>query len=215
MSKSRFAAFVVTVAALGVGVAYASIPGPNGVISACYDNQSGQTRIVDRQTDVPKGCGSRESLISWNQTGPQGLQGNQGLQGDPGVKGDQGLQGDPGPSGGGILYSSFLSTPLTVPDRSQTSAFSVNVLSLSVPAGAYLITYASQATQSAADCRVGSGNLFKAVQDTTVGESVFDTTAIFLPAGGSINLRCTVWDYPYTVSKAKLFAVQAGSLSQQ
>ena len=126
MSKSRFAVLVGTVAALGVGVAYASIPGPNGVIRACYDNQSGQTRIVDLQTGLPKGCGSRESLISWNQTGPKGDKGDQGLKGDPGVKGDpgdpgqkgdpgvkgdQGLQGDPGvkgdpgPSGGGILYS--------------------------------------------------------------------------------------------------------------
>jgi hypothetical protein len=59
--------------ALAAGAAYATIPDAQGVIHACYDNQSGQVRIVDTAPNpLPKGCGAKESAISWNQTGPAG-----------------------------------------------------------------------------------------------------------------------------------------------
>lgn len=94
--------------AVAGGVAYATIPDSNGVINACYDKQSGLLRVFDAQTGTPKGCGTNERALTWNQTGPQGLPGPQGAQGAPGPqgaqgaagpKGDQGPQGAPGPQG--------------------------------------------------------------------------------------------------------------------
>jgi hypothetical protein len=119
------AALVAAVA----GLSYAAIPSADGTIHACYDKGSGQLRISDPGTNVPKACGTKESPISWNQqgqpgpqgpaggegpagpTGPEGQQGPAGPQGERGLagpqgdqgpdgpKGDTGAQGEPGPSG--------------------------------------------------------------------------------------------------------------------
>jgi hypothetical protein len=67
----------------GPGIAYAVIPSPAGVISACYDTNNGQLRVVDLANGA--GCRPSEKSINWNQTGPQGIQGIQGPQGVPGV----------------------------------------------------------------------------------------------------------------------------------
>lgn len=42
-------------------------------------------------------CRSRDTTITWNQTGPQGAQ--QGMTGAPGAKGDTGAVGPAGPAG--------------------------------------------------------------------------------------------------------------------
>lgn len=78
------------VAAFAVAaVAYGAIPGAGGVISACYDKQSGQMRIYDAEGGLPKGCGKAEAAISWNQQGPKGDQGDTGPQGSPGLSGHE------------------------------------------------------------------------------------------------------------------------------
>jgi hypothetical protein len=70
------------VAALAVsgGIAYATIPGSGGVVSACY-SKAGDLRVIDAEGGAP--CKSGETPLSWNQQGP---------------KGDPGPQGEPGPS---------------------------------------------------------------------------------------------------------------------
>jgi len=88
--------------AIGVGasVAYAAVPDSNGVIHACYRTSSGdigRLRIID--TAKKQACKSYESNLTWNHTGPQGLQGPQGLTGPQGPKGDTGARGIQGPSG--------------------------------------------------------------------------------------------------------------------
>jgi hypothetical protein len=75
-------------------VGYAAIPGPGGVISACYANTSGSLRVIDAQAGAK--CAKNETLLAFNQTGPQGPQGMQGVQG---LQGLQGLQGMPGANG--------------------------------------------------------------------------------------------------------------------
>ncbi len=92
MSKPILAAALAAALALGTGVAYAAIPGGNGVINACYKTNGGQTRIVESAKD----CNDAETAIQWSQAGPQGPQ---GPQGDPGPQGIPGPQGDPGPAG--------------------------------------------------------------------------------------------------------------------
>jgi hypothetical protein len=79
LSRRSAALAVVALAAIGVGVAVASIPGTDATITGCYNNVNGQLRVIDapKQTCVKPG----ESPISWNQRGVQGPQGHPGRQG--------------------------------------------------------------------------------------------------------------------------------------
>ncbi|MFN8491619.1 MAG: hypothetical protein U0350_28735 [Caldilineaceae bacterium] len=81
------------------GLASASIPAANRVITGCYA-KDGSLRLID--AEAGKQCTSKEKVLTWNQTGPVGPQGIPGPQGMPGPKGDlgpQGPQGAPGISG--------------------------------------------------------------------------------------------------------------------
>jgi hypothetical protein len=52
------------------GLAYATIPGSDGVISACRDTKTGALRAID--AEAGQTCSSKEAPLTWNQTGPQG-----------------------------------------------------------------------------------------------------------------------------------------------
>jgi hypothetical protein len=67
--------------ALAAGTAWASIPDSGGVIHGCYKTDNGKLRVVDSSS---AGCGTDESSLSWNQTGPQGATGPVGPQGPAG-----------------------------------------------------------------------------------------------------------------------------------
>jgi hypothetical protein len=67
------ATLVLTVA----GVAYASIPGPDGVIHACYKTSNpaqGALIVIDSGATCPAGF----AALNWNHTGPAGAQGPPG-----------------------------------------------------------------------------------------------------------------------------------------
>jgi hypothetical protein len=101
MQARGFVIAGIALTAAIAGTALASIPS-GGVISACYDKQSGQMRIYDADGGLPKACGAKEQSISWSQVGPAGPAGPQGLQGEqgpPGEQGEQGPQGEAGPEG--------------------------------------------------------------------------------------------------------------------
>ena len=94
----------------GVVLAGSTWSVPNGgVFWACYDS-GGAVKFIDYS--VTKKCPTNwTGPVSWNQTGPQGLQGIQGPKGDTGLtglkgdtgatgpKGDTGLKGDTGATG--------------------------------------------------------------------------------------------------------------------
>lgn len=65
------------------GVAYASIPGPDGVIHGCRKTTDGSARIIDSAASCPSGF----TAINWNQTGPQGPVGATGATGAAGPSG--------------------------------------------------------------------------------------------------------------------------------
>jgi type VI secretion system secreted protein Hcp len=83
-------------------VAIASIPSSNGVITACFNNQTGQAaygtlRVIDPSAapgapSYTSSCQEAETQITWNQQGPAGPVGT------PGAQGLQGLQGVQGPA---------------------------------------------------------------------------------------------------------------------
>jgi hypothetical protein len=90
---------------LGLGMiatlAYAAIPGAGGVISACVSTGgfNGQHILTLLDLSQKTTCEHGQSLITWNQTGPQGPKGDTGPQGPAGNTGPQGPKGDPGAPG--------------------------------------------------------------------------------------------------------------------
>jgi hypothetical protein len=82
--------YLVALAVLALGivgaVAYASIPGPDGVIHACYKNSNpaqGALIAIDSSASCPSGY----TALNWNQTGPTGSAGTNGTNGTNGVSG--------------------------------------------------------------------------------------------------------------------------------
>lgn len=77
--RKRIALIAAMVLALGVGagIAYASIPGPDGVIHGCYKTSNpGQGGLI--AIDSAATCPSGFTALNWNQTGPQGAPGVSG-----------------------------------------------------------------------------------------------------------------------------------------
>jgi type VI secretion system secreted protein Hcp len=72
------------------GVAVASIPNADNVISGCYNTGSGALRVIDTSSSQ---CSSKETAISWNQQGAPGTPGQPGTAGAPGAAGPQGNPG--------------------------------------------------------------------------------------------------------------------------
>jgi hypothetical protein len=152
VSKFKLIAIAGAFVAVAAGsAAFAAIPDGNGVIHACYDKQSGQARIYDSQTNLPKGCGPKETALSWNQKGAQGIPGPQGPKGDkgdpgdpgpPGPKGDKGDPGDPGPQGEpGPSLGYVTSTGASYTDISYSGPFVyTNVASLDLPPGNWIVS---------------------------------------------------------------------------
>lgn len=86
MRKLAVVLAAVLLVGIGAVVAYASIPGPDGVIHACYKTGNpaqGALIAIDSAASCPSGY----TALNWNQTGPQGPAGQTGLQGPAGVSG--------------------------------------------------------------------------------------------------------------------------------
>src|SRR5919198_4039749 len=83
-------------AAIAGGVAYATIPGPGNVYSACMLKSLGTIRLIDKSlpsTNLMSHCTDKESEISWNQAGQPGPAGPAGKDGAPGKDGVPGKDG--------------------------------------------------------------------------------------------------------------------------
>ena len=96
MRRRDLVVALVTAAACTVvlgGVAWAAIPGPDGLIQGCYDN-GGNVKVV-AALPCPRGY----TPFSWNAQGPQGIQGPQGTQGPQGIPGTNGVDGSDGEDG--------------------------------------------------------------------------------------------------------------------
>jgi hypothetical protein len=96
--KKRLAIIAALVLAglIGGGIAYASIPGPDGVIHGCYKTSDGRALIIDSADTCPNGY----TALNWNQTGVQGPQGVPGP-----AAGWEMVQEDAGTSGGQVAVS--------------------------------------------------------------------------------------------------------------
>lgn len=73
----------VAVFALG-GVAYATIPSADGVITTCYVKSGGTLRVIDASVTE---CRGSESMLTWSIAGVAGEDGADGAPGADGVSG--------------------------------------------------------------------------------------------------------------------------------
>ena len=105
MNRKRVLTFAVgalLAAAIAGGVAYATIPGPGNVYSACMLKSIGTIRLIDKSlpaTNLMSRCTDKEIEISWNQAGQPGPPGPQGAKGEPGMPGTNGTNGTNGKDG--------------------------------------------------------------------------------------------------------------------
>src|SRR6266536_1207476 len=74
-------------------VVLAAIPDSGGVVHGCYKTATGLLRVVD--SDAGAMCQSGETMLNWNQTGPQGPAGATGATGATGPAGADGASADP------------------------------------------------------------------------------------------------------------------------
>ncbi len=79
--------FVVALVALFGGVAWATIPGSDGVILGCYENKTGNLKVVDA---LP--CPKNHTSLPWNQAGVAGTPGTNGTSGTNGTNGVSGWE---------------------------------------------------------------------------------------------------------------------------
>ncbi len=128
---------VALLAALG-GAAWAAIPGPAGIIHGCYSRHGGQLRVINTSTHAR--CRRREVELNWSETGPPGPRGGggprglRGFTGARGATGPAGTAGGVGPQGPSNAYAASETNAVTL------AASGRSVLSLSVPAGSYVVT---------------------------------------------------------------------------
>lgn len=144
-SKGMLAGAIVAAVLVAAVATRASIPGPNGIITGCYVADSGRLRIIDATVTT---CLPGETQLTWNQAGPPGPMGPQGLQGPPGPQGLQGPPGPtgptgpPGPAGFTDVYVGRTSDPTGEVPLNVTP---VSVVSVTVPAGLFLIDFSATA----------------------------------------------------------------------
>jgi hypothetical protein len=60
---------VAVMVGMAGGLAYATIPGPQGVIQGCYSKANGSLRVIDAPASS---CTSKETALAWNQQGVAG-----------------------------------------------------------------------------------------------------------------------------------------------
>jgi hypothetical protein len=130
------AGLLVLAVAGTAGVAFATIPGGDGRISACYAKQGGALRVIDKAKGQT--CKATERPLVWNQrglrgvpgptgaTGAAGPVGAQGPTGPQGPQGPEGPEGPEGPQGFGALALAYVNNQLADPllDANRSWGFS-------------------------------------------------------------------------------------------
>jgi hypothetical protein len=199
------------------GVAYAAIPDAGGVIHSCYNtgsNPSGALRVID--TGAGATCSKNEKALNFNQTGPQGPQGDPGPQGPKGDTGPQGPQGDPGPQGPkgdtgntgpagpqgpkGDTGATGPAGPSDVwyaehnPIQDVGSGLDTTLVSVTLPAGSYEVTAGGTlfGTNARASCWISTpgGQESPRGFDIPYVNSVSVTNVVTLAAEGTVSFDC-------------------------
>jgi hypothetical protein len=226
MSRNLVIGATVGAMLVFAGIAFGAIPGAGGVISGCYDKQSGQMRIYDTAGGLPKGCGKSEMAISWNQQGPKGDKGDTGPQGPAGPTGPAGPAGPTGPTGPAGPIGPAGPTGTTQGFSAHVGFVAVagttTVISKALPAGTYLlfasVELMNQDTDSTSSggCSIpgytsGGFDLAENFDNAPHRESISLASNISHP-GGNVVLSCTEASADVNVTQATLNAIKVDSL---
>lgn len=183
-----------------VRVAYAAIPDAGGVIHACYDPGNRTLRVID--TESGEACRPQDRALSWNQTGPQGQVGPRG------------------PSDGYV-------TRLLPFEAKNLDNHNVNVLSLSLPAGDYILSASVRVDRTQpgtstvfCDLRVGGGPFPTGYVEILDGAGAVATLAatsgVSLSTDEMVHLTCeAIGDDGTFATLADLTAIRVGTVTRQ
>jgi hypothetical protein len=202
---------------VAAGVAYATIPGPDGVIHGCYARSGGSLRVIDASVT---NCKSTETSLDWNVQGPQGPAGPPGSQGATGPQGPQGADGPQGPTGPpgptGLSHGYFNSAPGAI---GLGTVFGPVTSITNLPGGIYLIWANADigASGGAAGCElVADGSAIPNSQTQTDVASVATVSLVSetsLPSGSNtIELDCDASNTPAS-AEANLVAAAVDALN--
>lgn len=128
--KKPYLALILSLALLGGGIAWATIPDASGVIHGCYRTANpakGALTVID--TGLGETCPSGTVGLNWNQIGPQGP------AGATGSTGPQGPSGSPGISGYQVLTQHAVDI-----EPSSSDMFEVRGRSMGAPAGKVILS---------------------------------------------------------------------------
>jgi hypothetical protein len=183
-ARSRRALVFSTIILVLTGiVAFASIPGGDGVIHGCFAKSGGAMRIIDGSVTQ---CKSGEISLNFNQTGSQGIQGVQGPIGPAGPQGLQGTQGLTGATGE--------TGPAGAAGTSEVWATQgMSTQTVNIPAGSYVV-----------NARADGFNTDNGPQTLTCGLSTVDASSVTLVGwrdSGSVSLQdAAVFNAPATIT---------------
>lgn len=178
------------------GIAYAAIPGTDGIIHGCYQKTNGALRVIDPA--ARQACGSTEKSLDWNQVGQQGAAGPQG------------------PAGPSDLWDSSKVGDLVGLPGGQTTTLA----SVSVPAGSYFVSaslwlYSGLAAEQFT-CVLDHGpGLYIAESIAYTPAANRSTTlalqgVVTLTASATVNLDCFGTQTPSAASNWNLDAIKVG-----
>jgi hypothetical protein len=147
--------------------------------------------------------------------GETGVQGTSGPKGDTGPKGEKGDQGNVGPIGPSDVYSAQAILKGVSP-----GAGTVTIVSLSLPAGNYLVaatqTAESEGGRSTINCDIVVGatsqaNFYARIEGELSG-TLADQATIALGATTTVSEQCSTVGKPMDLSEPTLTAIKVGTL---
>jgi hypothetical protein len=198
--------------ALG-GVSYAALQIPN--------NSVGTKQIKNRAVTKPKLDPHLLASLA-GKTGPQGLPSAQGLKGNTGAQGQAGVSGQGGAPGPSDTYVAGVADSVL-----DTSGFYSEVVSITVPAGSYLLGASMWLAKQVAGtsqitCKLESSEtLPHTVWDQSSASLLTDASprsslslagADTFTADQVVKVYCSAFDKATNAVNVRLWAIKTGSL---
>jgi hypothetical protein len=207
MKHPGLIAFVAVGLVLAGGIAFATIPDPNGVIHACYTKSTGELRVIDASVT---NCTKKQTSLNWNVQGPQGPPGIEGRPGTPGI------QGPPGPSHG---YENSATNVAVAQDPARSKVVQINNL----PAGNYMIwasvTFEDALNEPDVACRLDvdgteiPNSVSQIELKSGLGDMSLVSAATLTGSGSTVEVLCNASDNSVSVTPVTLSLVMVDSLN--
>ena len=190
--RGSVAAAATLTALVVAGVAYATIPGSDGVVHSCYNagtSPAGALRVIDPSAGAK--CSKNEKALDFNQQGPKGDKGDACLSTDPACRGPQGPAGPTGPQGADGADGSTVLWAVLDGDRMELVRGSHAVAfkrAGTTPHGFYLVTFDRDISNCAYVGNAGAAHFGNpAGYNVTVGTSAGEATDVLVATRSDLN----------------------------